>query len=279
MSNAQTTFQIQLGKETIVTRLSSQFERQRYQWDSPRHCNAEFELHIILNGNCNLEIEEHTLSLNSMQAIIIYPGQYHRPSINSESLERFSLSFTLSQGLAMNHMNIPFCITPELSQVCTSIYHEYNLNSAYCNEMIHALLSKLFILLLRDLHVTANNTLSNQTPADTQRIELIDIFFSRNFTLKGGEELLASMLHLSKRQLARVLQKYYGMGYNQKLISARMDHATWLLRTTQKQIGEIAELVGYSSEAAFYQVFRRHFNLTPKQYRSRFISNEFYRNY
>jgi len=150
------------------------------------------------------------------------------------------------------------------------IHQEYNLNSTYCNEMIHALLSKFFIILLRHLHVAETFINPKQTPEDTQRIELIDNFFTENFAQKGREETLASKLHLSKRQLARVLQEYYGMGYHQKLISARMDHATWLLRTTTKQIGEIAELVGYTSEAAFYQIFKKQFGITPRQNRSRY---------
>lgn len=270
MSDIQNTFSIQLGNEHILTRLSTQFEHQRYQWDSFRHCNAEFELHIILEGNCRLEIDEHTLVLDPMQAIIIPPGCYHRPAVTSETIERFSLSFTLAHEVVTKHMNKPFRIPAELEPICKSVYHEYNLNSAYCNEMIHALLSKFFIILLRHLHVAETFINPKQTPEDTQRIELIDNFFTENFAQKGREETLASKLHLSKRQLARVLQKYYGMGYHQKLISARMDHATWLLRTTTKQIGEIAELVGYTSEAAFYQIFKKQFGITPRQYRSRY---------
>ena len=46
-----------------------------------------------------------------------------------------------------------------------------------------------------------------------------------------------------------------------------MDRAAWLLRTSDKKIDEIAEAIGYASEAAFYQAFRKYFHITPKKYR------------
>ena len=103
--------------------------------------------------------------------------------------------------------------------------------------------------------------------SEIQFIISIDDFFENNFAEPAGEELLAKELNLSRRQLDRVLRKYYGMGYRQKLIRARMDHAAWLLRTTDWHISRIAAFVGYTSDSAFFQVFRSHFGITPSRYR------------
>lgn len=46
-----------------------------------------------------------------------------------------------------------------------------------------------------------------------------------------------------------------------------MEHAKTLLETTQKSIGEIAELAGYDTAAGFIHAFRREFGITPREWR------------
>jgi len=103
------------------------------------------------------------------------------------------------------------------------------------------------------------------------RTDLIDSYFEQHFTQKAGLADLAEKLHLSKRQVARVLWDNYGMGFQNKLTSTRMDHAAWLLRTTNLQINQVKGAVGYVSEAAFYLAFRNHFQVTPQKYRKQFL--------
>ena len=95
----------------------------------------------------------------------------------------------------------------------------------------------------------------------------IDNFFERNFPEKNGRAVLAEQLHLSKRQLDRILNAQYGMGFQEKLIQTRMDHAALLLRTTEQTVQDIIGAVGYNSVTAFYKAFRDAFSMTPQQYR------------
>jgi transcriptional regulator GlxA family with amidase domain len=53
-----------------------------------------------------------------------------------------------------------------------------------------------------------------------------------------------------------------------------MDHAGWLLRTTNKSIGEICSIVGYNSETTFFKNFRNHYDMTPLQYRKQHQSTD-----
>ena len=80
-------------------------------------------------------------------------------------------------------------------------------------------------------------------------------------------EDLAREVHLSKSQLNRLLKEHYGMTFREKLLKTRMDRASWLLKHTEKPIDEVADAVGYRSESAFYQVFRKEFSITPEKYR------------
>ena len=106
------------------------------------------------------------------------------------------------------------------------------------------------------------------------RTDVIDTFFEDNMACYGTEEQLAEALHISKRQLARVLQEHYDMNFRQKLLVTRMDHAGWLLRTTEKSIGEICSIVGYNSETTFFKNFKNHYDVTPLQYRKQHQSKD-----
>lgn len=241
-------------------------------WDTQRHCHPTFELHLILSGKCQVEAEKQTFALEKEQALLVPPGIYHRPLSYSPDFSRFTL--TLSPAPVLRHKLsslFPDCalfsIAEETSALCRELLLENAGENPYKAEKQQALSALLTIDLLRRLQVPDTRSDAALPATDLERFALIDNFFERHFADNTGEEDLAACLHLSKRQLARVLEKHYGMTFRQKKLSARMDRAVWLLRNTEYTISYIAGQVGYSSESTFFQIFRRHFGITPQQYR------------
>lgn len=272
-------FSIALEDQLLLLRLPELDPYAENRWDTERHCNGEFELHILLRGTCWVEVEEQNILLGEGQALLIAPGKYHRPRASGELL-RFSASFSVAEGAlaeALRARIASSCCFPldrQLEQVCQAIRHETASVNFCRREMLQAQVTQLMVLMLRRLKLTLEPRERSPVAAERSRAELIDGFFEQHFADRAGKQALAQQLHLSQRQLARVLWEIYGMGFRQKQICARMDHAAWLLRTTDKQVGEIAGIVGYGSEAAFYQVFRKQFQCTPQQYRGRFRKEE-----
>ena len=266
-------FQIDLGNQRLQLRLGQVHYDHRYSWDTLRHCHAEYELHILLGGSCRLEVEDHHLTLQKGQGILLVPGEYHRPRAFWDGFYRFTLAFSpATEGLAQALTQaLPasrtFSAEGTVQQLCTDIFREYAASNLYKQEQLQALLTLLTVQLLRQLSVGQSDEDSPDTLTEHQRITRIDDFFEKNFMDSAGETTLAESLHLSRRQLDRVLRKNYGMNYRQKLIRARMDHAAWLLRTSHLRVSQIAQQVGYNSDSAFFQVFRRQFGVTPSRYR------------
>lgn len=266
------TFVIPLDEDSVTLRLSHRFDEVRRRWDTSRHCNAEYELHVLLEGRCRLEIENEAYDLTAPAAVIIAPGQYHYPQVAPGPFQRFSLSFTLSGGQPLRALRseIPVCRlfdAPDgMLTLCRAIFDEYGSGAPYRQEMLTASLTALIIRTLRQLNRLPPPQ-KEVSPVGALRTDLIDQYFVDHFTDSGGEEALAARLHISRRQLARVMYEHYGMGFRQKLLQTRMDRAAWLLRTTSRQISEIAFLTGYTSESAFFQVFKKEFHMTPRQYR------------
>ncbi len=273
MAKTHSALELKLGPNKLLLRQSDRMHLNRHAWCSNRHNNADYELHIILKGCCLVDVEDHQHPMQEGQAILIAPGQYHRPQTLPGEFDYYSLSFSLSEGPLYEslHQYVPSCkifsTTPEIAATCRNIYFEMAAGNPFRQELLQALRTQLFLYTLRQLNLAEKPPAISQTPSEKERTEMIDNFFEHHMADRAGSEKLADQLHLSRRQLARVLQEYYGMGFQQKLIHTRMDHAAWLLRSTDKKVSEVAGAVGYTSEAAFYQVFRHHFSMTPQQYR------------
>lgn len=262
---------IKLGNTKCVFRFSNAFHTERYSWNTQRHCHADYEMHIILSGSCSIDVDDKNYGAPSNAILIISPGQYHKPISVSKDFEKLSISFSLSKGSLEEGLQSKlsdgfiFLGSSFISNKARELLREFSGNSSFTDEMLSALLSEIMISVFRAMQIKEKKT---KTAQSTDRIaDVIDNFFERQVTEYGNEEDLAKELHLSKRQLCRVLQARYGMNFREKLLRARMDYAGWLLRTTDLKITQICSSIGYSSEAIFYKNFKEYYKMTPKKYR------------
>lgn len=68
--------------------------------------------------------------------------------------------------------------------------------------------------------------------------------------------------------LSRVLKSCYGFTLRQEINRQRMNHARFLLQTTDNTIARIAMEMGYSDPNLFEKFFRYHQKTTPTEYRN-----------
>jgi AraC family transcriptional activator of mtrCDE len=78
---------------------------------------------------------------------------------------------------------------------------------------------------------------------------------------------LAALCHTSRATFARLFQRAAQASPAQVLTQTRMARAAAQLREGRLPIGQIAEQVGYQSEAAFNRVFKRSYGTGPGAYR------------
>lgn len=271
-------FELKLNQDSVFVRLDpTKLYSKRNVLYSDRHSHAEYELHIVLQGVAQMDVEDRHYTLKEQQAILIAPGQYHLPRALPSFFERFSLSFSVSDGPLLDCLRrqIPSCrvfsISPEIEALCRGIFTECASKPAFWQTLQTSQLSALIVHLFRLLHLDGSVQPVHAKSNEPVRTDLIDNYFEQHFTKKAGLADLAAALHLSKRQVMRVLVDNYGMGFQEKLTSTRMDHAAWLLRTTDQSISLISGCVGYVSEAAFYLAFKKYFQVTPQEYRKQFL--------
>lgn len=263
---------LQFAKAPVNLRMGFQDYYGRNNWETRRHCNADYEVHIVLSGKCILDVGSQGMELTASKAILITPGTFHYPHNLSPDFERLSFSFLpthqeFTQQLFAQMQPAAVCdLPPEGISLCRMIFEELSETKPFSDDAIHALFTQLLVILFRNNHLMFFEHAA-QTTITTRRTSIIDHFFSPWPDPFGTEDELATALNLSRRQLNRVLIQYYGMGFRQKMLQARMEYAGNFLRTTNMKVGQIAVLVGYTAESSFYKAFQNYYQMTPQQYR------------
>ena len=80
-------------------------------------------------------------------------------------------------------------------------------------------------------------------------------------------ESIAAASAMSPFRFARAFRKATGQSPRQYVIARRIDRAMELLRSTDRDLAEVANLVGFSTQSHFTTVFSRRCGTTPKRYR------------
>ena len=151
-----TTVKIPLEGESVLLRYREDQYARKGIWDTNRHCHSEYELHIILEGGCRVDVEERCYSLPEKSAILIAPGQYHHPVSLEPGFSRFTLgllpSGKLAQQLQKRLMSCAvFPVNAQILRLCSDVFYESAAGNAYRQEVQQALITQLAVYTLRML--------------------------------------------------------------------------------------------------------------------------------
>jgi AraC-like DNA-binding protein len=80
---------------------------------------------------------------------------------------------------------------------------------------------------------------------------------------------LSAENHISEAHLIRVFKKYVGVSPKSYLIQIRLAEAARMLRQTESSIEEISSDTGFGSPKNFFVLFRKKYQMTPKEYRQK----------
>ena len=100
-------------------------------------------------------------------------------------------------------------------------------------------------------------------------IERIAAYINAHPELPLSVAELAGMAALSEYHFIRIFKAATGMTPGQYIITARLDYARYLLKTTSLPIQQISNRVGYPSESLFCKAFKKQLGLTPTAYRGK----------
>lgn len=79
---------------------------------------------------------------------------------------------------------------------------------------------------------------------------------------------VADRFDIDKYQLSRAFKQEFGVNYWAYVVQVRMNKAAELLTGTNWRNNHIAEQIGFVDESHFSRAFKKHFGVTPKEYRA-----------
>lgn len=146
------------------------------------------------------------------------------------------------------------------------MYNEFNSIDKYSDRILTSMMSAFFIRLLRSDVKNIVVPMNSVTSSDRNIIFILNHIFVNfnNITLKD----LSLKYNYSERQMARILKEYTGKTFINIIQDIKLQKACELLKNPNISINKVIESIGYSNTTHFYKIFKKHYNMTPINYRN-----------
>jgi len=248
----------------------------------PRHVHSKnsYELHYISRGYGTLIIDDKKYDIGPDCLFMTGPGVPHEQiSVQNDPMKEYCIYLQVIPGKAKQENELVqtfldrdfwFGTADEnIHQLMKQVFSELeNRHSGY-ELMLQSVLQQIILSVAR-LYKT-NEVLCRQNQASRVNVSdqaylIIEEAFLYDYKTITLEEL-AEKVSLGIRQTERLLRKHYNKTFLQKKTEARMSAACQLLLETDKNIYEIAEILGYSSSEHFTNAFKHFYGVTPSRYK------------
>ena len=254
------------------------------------HTHACAELFVCGAGCVRLKTEEGILPLYAGDAAIVPPGIYHKKDGTTEGTEGYALSFLCFQRHMKDCGNLYETFRPFLEGKRILVWRNQNVliesvrqivaEAETARDFTPALLLAQLLLKAAELPLdtTEADPAAEQNAAprfdDMQRIMQLEHSVENSYMQEWKTEEIAEHLHISSRQLDRIVKKRFGKTLHEVIMDKRVQIAQRLLLTTDDTVDKIAVAVGFRTSAGLYREFSRRLGTTPGAYRKDFQKTE-----
>lgn len=258
------------GETDIVVFYTHFMKEKKNKWELKEHSHSFCELHIILNGDCVMNISDCETVLKKYDYLLIPNGVKHCFKSCSEDFFRFSVAFDIAfnQSQTVCLKNAKKCKL-EKSKIyyVKNILREYRENKIGSQNIINFNISSLLIEILRSSDVLSSDCVDESVVHPVLRKAAL--YIENNISERITADEVAREIFLSVRHLNRIFVNDFGMTVAQYIKSKKITSAKEYLEKTNFTIKEIASLVGMESDSAFCKIFKKATGISPKMYRLR----------
>ena len=238
------------------------------------HHHSHFELHYEMTGRTVYELNSlETVELCPSQWLLLNRGVYHEET-NPEPSSGFCVMFEIqplaksSPLLVLNYLPWFKRDDPETGRLLEQILREIRDRQIGYEDVCKGFLEALLVHIVRQ-YPDMNTRFDEKKIVYMNDRTIVDGYFNQVLTgnttgLSPSD--LALRLHVTTRQLNRILKKYYGCTFTQLLNAERVKYAENLLVQTNLPLSRISERCGVSV-TYLIRIFKTNRGLTPTQYR------------
>jgi AraC family 4-hydroxyphenylacetate 3-monooxygenase operon regulatory protein len=288
MKTTSLQFKIPMGSIAAIITINSGFMDYSLQIPNYRHDHPCYEIQFIIKGDNWIKTSTDTISVNEGHILIVPPKIAHAiiPVLNNNESKRASFSLELyacesDPDYTDNSGEYIRSIFSKLNKICI-LKDTFDGCHIVENMQIEITMKKLgyesklkaeFMLMIVEMCRCLSESIfvgSSEVRSSCESQILIIEEHLRNCINKNfNEDTLAKEMHVSKRQLERLVNKLYGKSFRMLLLDTRMNMANYYIEETKISFSQIAESIGYGSIDAFQHAYKKYFSFTPGQYRER----------
>lgn len=248
------------------------------------HWHNDVEFLVTLEGTAEHSVNGNLFTLHPGETIFVNSRQMHyaRP-VGAEPSE--ILCIRLNPGMlkmspffdstyvlpVTQNSNMPYLILREndgwqgeIIRSLNEMYRQSKNPAAHLN--IHGLFCHIWSLIFENMPASAPSNRSDA--ADLSAVEAMLERIEQRYADKLTLAEIAEAGHVCESKCCRLFGKFVRKTPNQYLTHYRLGKAAELLVSTGQSVTEIALSCGFSGTSYFSETFRKHFGVTPKEYRT-----------
>ncbi len=203
----------------------------------------------------------------------------HFPVDNLLSMARYYT--TLDEFIRTAGQDQPVLLRPAPPMITVKMKHNIE-NILYCNYnagIKNAFLDgQLLSILIEVMEQASHHPLAhavNLTEQETDGIYTVRDELTNHLEKGINVKTLAKKAGMNVSQLKHLFKVFFGVSISEYHITARMKRAVELLTGTNKNVNEIADLVGYASDKTFIREFAKHHKgVTPDKFRKMYADQQ-----
>ena len=240
------------------------------------HIHSFYEVYCVLDGTIRIKLKNKEITLKKDDCILYPPKYEHQILDYSEDFARYDVGFRVSSEslitsvkFDVNSDDYRFAMTSEMKNQFSYMIKYANSNNPYSSYAIGNALCAFVIDVLSHIYLNNKDDEKNKLTYQYQSslAYAAKEFVQDNYERQITPDDLAEVLHISTRQLSRVLKKYYNIGFSDLLENVRIEKAKKYLENTTLSVEEISYKIGYTNQYTFIRAFNRVVGVTPGKYK------------
>ncbi|MBO5270161.1 MAG: AraC family transcriptional regulator [Clostridia bacterium] len=232
------------------------------------HRHSFFELHFVLSGSMEYRCGNRNLCVSAEELLLIAPDSLHRVNGYSEDFLKFSVMFAVERSEELYSAlcaksGRAIAVSERMREALCTVVRAAERETAYADVIVAGRVFEI----LHEIADFSEKKRGRAEEACDRRLQKAKRFIADNAHTFLGCEDVAAHCYVSAKQLNRIFLRDEGVSLLAYIHKEKIRAAQELLRTTDREVGEISEALGFSSVYYFNTFFTKHTGYTPGKYR------------
>ncbi|QEM13014.1 AraC family transcriptional regulator [Mucilaginibacter rubeus] len=262
-------------------------------FDAPYHFHEEYELTCIISGSGKRYVGSHMEDFASGDLVLLGPNlphcwklehnevvlreasavviQFNDAFLGEEFFNKFELQL-IKKLFQQSGCGVSFYgeTGVEVKKLLLNLVNEKSNFRMLIGllEILHRMASSDEYVLL-DQH----RIIGERTNTERERINPVFAYLVENFRKHVSLDKAASIANMTPNAFCKYFKKVTRKTFMETIIEYRLNYAIQQLVQTDKPISEISFESGFGDVSHFYKMFKAKMNLSPLNYRKRFMRN------